>query len=105
MDFINMLITTDFDWCAPDSGLIKVFKIVKICLNVIRFVVPIGLIFMSVLDISKNVINSEEKDSMKKIGTRVIAAILVFLIPTVVRIVLGIVDVALGEGSSNDTSL
>lgn len=105
MDFINLLATTDFDWCAPDSGLIKVFRIIIICLNIIRVVVPIGLIFMCILDISKNIINPEEKDSMKKIGSRVIAAVIVFLIPTIVRIVLGIVDIALGEGASSDNSL
>ena len=75
-------------WCAPGSGLVTVFKIIKICLNVIRLVVPIGLIVMTVLDISKNVLNPDEKDSMKKIGKRVIAAVIVFLVPTIVTIIM-----------------
>jgi len=88
-------------WCAPGSGLITVFKIIKICLNVIRLVVPIGLVVMTILDISKNVINPDEKDSMKKIGTRLAAAVIVFLIPTIVNIVMGLVDVALGNNAGS----
>ena len=77
-------------------------KIIKIVLNVIRLVVPIGLIVMTVLDISKNVINPDEKDSMKKIGTRLIAAVIVFLVPTIVNIIMGLVDVALGSGAGSN---
>lgn len=89
-------------WCAPGSGLLTVFKIIKIALNVIRLVVPIGLIVMTVLDISKNVINPDEKDSMKKIGNRLIAAVIVFLVPTIVNIIMGLVDVALGSGAGSN---
>lgn len=100
MDLLNIL-ASDFNWCPSGEGLSTVFKIIKICLNVIRIAVPIILILMTVLDVSKNVINAEEKDSMKKIGTRLIAAVIVFLVPTIVNIIMGLVDVALGQGASN----
>lgn len=91
------------EWCAPGSGgLLTMFKMVKLALNVIRIVVPIGLVVMTVLDISKNVINPDEKDSMKKVGTRFIAAVIVFLIPTIVNIIMGLVDVALGSGAGSN---
>lgn len=99
-----MYILSEFaGWCAPGSGLLTVFKIIKTCLNIIRFVVPIGLIIMTVLDVSKNVINPDDKDSMKKIGTRIVAAIIVFLVPTFVNLVMRLVDVGLGNnaGTSN----
>ena len=110
MDFLNILTESnisDFEWCAPGSGLVTVFKIVKIVLNAIRLIVPIGLIVMTVLDISKNVINPDEKDSMKKIGNRLIAAVIVFLVPTMVNIIMRLVDVALGAGTvdNNNNSL
>ena len=105
MEFLNILAESnisDFEWCAPGSGLVTVFGIVKTCLNVIRLIVPIGLVVMTVLDVSKNVINPDEKDSMKKIGNRMIAAVVVFLIPTIVNIIMGLVDVALGSGAGSN---
>lgn len=106
MNLLNILARMDFDWCpSDDKGLVPVFRIIKMCLNVIRIAVPIILIVMTVLDISKNVINIDDKVSMKKIGTRIISAIIVFLVPTIVNIVLGLVDVALGSGTNNNTSL
>ena len=105
MDFFNIL-TDSFDWCtAGNGGLKSVFGLIKLCLNIIRFVVPMGLIFMTVLDVSKNVINPEEKSSMKKIGNRVIAAIIVFLIPTIVNLVIGLVDIALPNRGNDGGSL
>ena len=94
-------------WCAPGSGLIQVFKIIKICLNAIRIIVPILLIVMTVVDVSKNVINPDEKDSLKKIGNRVLAAVIVFLVPTIVNILLKVIDVGLGNrtGTSNKYNL
>lgn len=109
MEFLNVLTesgTIDFEWCDDGSGLIQVFGIIKVCLNAIRLIVPIGLVVMTVLDISKNVINPDEKDSMKKIGNRLIAAVIVFLVPTIVNIIMGLVDVALGAGTvDNNNSL
>ena len=105
MEFLNILAESnisDFEWCAPGSGLVTLFKIIKIALNAIRLIVPIGLIVMTVLDISKNVINTDEKDSMKKIGNRLIAAVIVFLVPTIVNIIIGLVDVALGSGAGSN---
>lgn len=89
-------------WCAPGSGLLIVFKIIKTALNVIRLVVPIGLIVMTVMDVSKNVINPDDKDSMKKIGNRVIAAVVVFLVPTIVNLIMKLVDVSLGKGAGSN---
>ena len=89
-------------WCASGSGLVKVFKMIKLCLNVLRIVVPIILVGMTVLDVSKNVINPEEKDSMKKIGNRVIAAVIVFLVPTFINIIMNLVDVALGDNTGSN---
>ena len=105
MNLLDFLVH-GFSWCADGSGMITVFKIIKTCLNVVRIAVPIILIVMTVLDISKNVINPDEKDSMGKIGNRIIAAVIVFLVPTIVNLVVKIADVALGNNSaSSENSL
>lgn len=102
-DFMYMLL--DFaGWCAPGSGLISVIKIIKTVLNVIRFAVPIGLIVMTIIDVSKNVINPDDKDSLKKIGTRAIAAVVVFLIPTIVNLVMNIIDIGFSNSQGYNVS-
>ena len=61
-------------------------------LNVIRFAVPIILITRVAMDVYKNIINSEEKEGLNKIKNRVIAAIIVFLIPTVVGVLYSFIE-------------
>ena len=68
-----------------------IINMVKTLLDVIRIVVPIGLIVMTSLDISKKVINPEDKDGQKKIMTRAIAALIIFLIPTLIKLTLSII--------------
>ncbi len=92
-----------FDWCAQ-AGVQKVFGLVKTGLNIIRIIVPLGLIVMLGMDIMKKVINPEEKEAQKKILQRVIAAVLVFMSPLLVRFVLKLVDIGLGNNSASSSS-
>jgi len=94
-----------FEWCAQD-GVRKVFNIINTIINIIRWVVPIGLIVMLSMDIFKKVINPDDKEGQKKIIMRVAAAIIVFLIPLIIRIVLGLIDIGSGRtiGSTNSAS-
>ena len=93
-----------FDWCSqPD--LKKIFGLVGTGLDIIRIVVPIGLIIMLVLDIMKKVINPEEKEAQKKILHRLIAALVVFASPLLVRLVLNLADIGLGNDSASTSSL
>ena len=90
-----------FNWCN-ESGVISVFKLIKTLLNLVRFLVPIGLILWTMIELFKNVINPDDKDSRKKIVNRAIAAVVVFLIPSMVNLVMNIVDVAFGAGTGYD---
>lgn len=90
-----------FNWCN-ESGVISVFKIIKAVLNVIRLAVPIGLIVWTMIELFKNVLNPDDKDSKKKIMNRAIAAVIVFLVPVIVNLVMNLVDIGLGSGSGYD---
>ena len=90
-----------FNWCN-ESGVISVFRMLKAVLNVVRLAVPVGLIVWIVIDLMKNVLDPDNKESRKKIVNRLIAAVIVFLIPTIVNLVMGIVDIGLGSGSGYD---
>ncbi len=95
----------DFNWFADDR-LKNVINMVLKILDIIRIIVPIVLIVMTSLDIAKKVINPEEKEGQKKIMIRAIAALLVFLAPTLVNIFLKIANINVpnldgGGGGSN----
>ena len=93
MNVINILEKISFDWCASgNGGLRSVFHMLKILLNIIHIIVPIALIVMTSLDVAKKIINPDDKDGQKKIMIRAIAALIVFLTPTIVNFSLKIID-------------
>ena len=81
------------DYWLGNNDFKNILNMVYRLIDVIRIVVPIGLIVMTTLDISKKVINPEDKDGQKKIMIRAIAALIVFLFPTLLRIVLRLANV------------
>ncbi len=93
-----------FDWCG-NAGVRDVLGAVKTILNVIHWIVPIGLVIMTAIDIFKKVINPDEKEAQKKIMTRIIAAVLVFAAPIMVRLVIRLVDVGLGNKPGTSSSI
>ena len=96
-DFMNILA---FNWCSQD-GVQSVMRMVKTLVNVIRWVVPIGLVVMTTLDIAKHIINPDDKEGGKKIMTRAIAAVIVFFVPLFIRLVLRLVDIGAGKNSNS----
>lgn len=87
-----------FNWCSQ-GGVLTVFRIIKTVLNLVRYIVPIALVFITTIDVFKNVINPNEKEGLKVVVNRVIAAVVIFFIPTLVNIIMKLVNVGL---NSND---
>ena len=85
------ILATITSWCDQE-GVITVFKVIKTVINVIRIAVPIGIIIWTVIELLKNVINPDDKDSKKKIFNRIVAAIIVFLIPTIIDLSLKLLN-------------
>jgi len=76
---------------VPD--VLKVLRLVKIAIIILKIAVPIMLIISCMIDYMKVVgDNSQLPDVNKAIVSKVIAAIVVFLIPTFVSILFNIVD-------------
>ena len=73
-------------------GFLRVMSLIRTVLDIIKFLIPIGLIVWIAIDLFKNVINPETKDGLKKIGVRFIAAIIVFLLPTIIFGILSLFD-------------
>ena len=76
------------------GGIASVVSLAKMVIKVLQLVVPIGLIIMGTIDMAKAVIAGDEKkmkEAQKPFIKRIIAAVIVFLIPIIVNMVLSFV--------------
>ena len=100
MNIINLLIS--WDWCNQ-TGVQGVFSLLKSVVNVVRIAVPIILVIMTTLDVIKKIIDPNEKEGQQKILRRAIAAVIVFFIPTMIRMVFIVIDWGAGkDGTYNN---
>lgn len=98
-----MNILFSWDWCSQ-AGVKGVLDMVRTIVDIIRIIVPIVLILMTSLDIMKKVIDPEDKDGQKKIMIRAIAALIIFLIPVMIRITFKLIDWGRGVNGSYDNA-
>ena len=96
---------SNFDWCRDGSGIIKAMSFIKAILNIIRILVPIGLVGFTTFEVVKKVINPDDKDFMKHITGRIIAAVIVFFVPLIVSLTLKVIDIAAGNNTASSKSL
>ena len=89
------------------SNLSFILNIVKYLIKIIQFVVPFFLIALVIFDLLKGIIAGDEKSSKEttnKIGKRLLYAVLLFLIPILVRYVFRAIDKVGVEGYGTDNS-
>ena len=87
-----MLLNLDFFICDHLSFL-QIMNFIIIALNIIRYTVPILVIVMTILDLYKNIINPNNKEGFSIIIKRVLAAVIVFLVPTFVKLFMSLLDI------------
>lgn len=89
--------------CAANSSLVQILSVVKTALTIIQIAVPILLIIMGSIDLMKAVMAGKEDEIKKAQSTfvkRAIAAVIVFFIPLIVNLVMGLITV--GTTTSGD---
>ena len=77
------------------GGLLEIVKIIRKVIDLIKILIPIGLILFGLLDLGKAVIAGKEDEMKKAQGTlikRVIYAVAVFLVVTLVTFAMGLVS-------------
>ena len=80
---------------CENPDILRILFFINKLLDIVFLIVPIGLIIMIIIDIFKNVINPEEKETNKNIKTiitRLIFAVLMFFVPVIVSAVVNILD-------------
>ena len=75
-----------------NGDFVAVLRIIRWVVNIICFAVPIILIVLCILDIAKIVTAGNIDDKLKKevtgrITTRIIFAVIIFLVPTIIGII------------------
>lgn len=75
--------------CCSDPGLVVTMNAFRKIAELIQIIVPILLIIAACIQLSKMMINPEEKSGLKKIKNMFMAAVIVFFIPVFANVVLG----------------
>ena len=91
-----VLYDTDVD-CQTGSTLVNVIAIVRLVMNIVCVAVPIIMILMGTIDLFKAVTAGKDDDIKKKqkaLITRIIAGVLVFLVPTIVSVLMNLIGVS-----------
>lgn len=76
------------------ANLLPILNVVKLILTIIQWVIPIVLILMGTIDLVKAVTQGKEDDikkGQKTLITRAIAAVLIFLVPIIVSVIMGLI--------------
>ena len=84
-----------------------VLKIIGYLFRLVQWVVPIVLILFSVLDLFKAFTSGEEKtkkDASAKVVKRIVYAIVIFLVPVLIRIIFNAVGKASPRGYIDNNS-
>ena len=76
------------------ADILRIIKFIFILLDALLFIIPMGLIVIVIVDLAKSVIAGKEDEMKKAQGTlikRVIYAIAIFLVITIVTFVTGLI--------------
>ena len=79
---------------------VNIWRTVGYFLLVFKIVIPIILIILGMIDLGKAVISSDDKaisKSVKSLAMRLIAAVVIFFIPTIVSFVIQLVDTSVDD--------
>ena len=82
------------EFCNTETGLGSIIILLRNVVTLIQWLIPMGLILFGLLDLGKAVIAGKEDEMKKAQGTlikRVIYAVAVFLVVTIVTFVMGMV--------------
>lgn len=79
---------------CSDIGVLQIFLIIKRIINIVKIVIPIGLIVMVMLDFAKASMSGEKggKEATSKAIKRVAAAVIIFFLPYVINLIIETID-------------
>lgn len=85
---------SDLSNCCNDYGIVTILDIIGRIFDIIQIVVPILLLVMVTVQLTKLVTNPDEKNGLKKLRNMVIAAVMCFLLPIITDAVMRMLPVS-----------
>ena len=92
----------EFDWLEQES-VQNVLSFIYSLLDIIKFIIPIILIIVTTIDITKKIIDPNEKEGQQKIIRRAIAAVIIFFLPTIINMFFDMIGVEIPRGNINSS--
>lgn len=92
LSLLENFFIADFEFCR--DGVLNTFKLVGIAITIIKILIPLLLIIFGTIDFGKAVVSDDAKaikSSSSLLVKRVIAGIIIFFIPTILKFVFGLV--------------
>ena len=100
INFMDITVQTGSDFC---NGLFDIIKLLVNVVNILKWIIPMGLILYGLLDLGKAVMAGEDKkikEAQKTFLMRLIYGIAVFFIFVIVEVIFGLLGVETNEGDS-----
>lgn len=94
--------TADAGFCADSAN---IWQVVGYVLLIFKIVIPILLIILGMIDLGKAVVASKDdeiKKSIKSLMWRAIAAVVIFFVPTLISLIMGLVSNFGDSGAKSD---
>ena len=74
-----------------NPALSTILPVVKMIMLLIQIVVPAALIISFTIEFTKLSVNPEDKNGFRKLLDKIIAAVIVFMLPVLINMILGVV--------------
>ena len=94
----------DYENICSNSNVKSAVKIIGIVVAIIRWVAPLIIIVLGIIDFTRVILSDDEKAISKAggaLGRRIIAGIVIFFIPTVMVAILNLLEVSIDITDSN----
>lgn len=93
MKYFNILnCSGNITSCCTAPGIASFMVILKRIIELIRIIVPILLILMITIEVGKIMMNPDDKKKLKSVYNKVLATIIIFLLPTILNAILNSVE-------------
>lgn len=103
----SQYIAQDWDSLCADEGIKQAVKIVGYIIQLIRWIVPLIIIVLGMVDFGKAAISNDDKSVTKATTAlirRIVAGVVVFFIPTIILAILNVIQVTKGIEEETDTT-
>lgn len=80
---------------------LRIIYYCKVLLNILRFLVPIILIIKTIIAFYKGILTPDDKEIVSKLKGRIIACIIVFLVPTIIDLFMNLISKAMESKTYN----